>query len=140
MSTVLWAHTLANGEVFSDESDLWALNKFTKQLDKITKRNGWVSFLKAIDTTDLQYSFADEPLPNGFESIEELVMAQGKWLKGDEAVELLSNLINQIKTENIKFGLMKNHQETVLFELSESLKLAQKAKTSNGKFNFCVVG
>jgi hypothetical protein len=139
MSTVLWANILENGKVISDERDKYVLYKYSKQLDKLTHKLNVVSFISTQDFTDMQFNISEDDLPDGMESTDQLMVEQGVWVAGAEAVDMLEKLINYISEHKIKFGLLRNAQEDVMDELKESLEFAYKAKNINGKFNFSVV-
>ncbi len=139
MSTVLWANTLINGVVDSDESDKYALYKHSKKLDRLTSQLNVTNFLSAQDFTDMRINVSDEDLPEGMESTDELMAKKGEWVTGVEAVRMLEILISHISSRSIKFGLLKNNSEEILIELKESLESAKIAKDANGKFNFSVV-
>ena len=139
MSTVLWANVLINGKVESDESDKYALYKHARKLDKITGELEVISFLSTQDFTDMQLNISDQDLPDGIDSTDELMAANGAWVTGAEAVEMLERLISYIALKNIRFGLLSNDFDQILSELKESLEFAKRAKSENGMFNFSVV-
>ncbi len=139
MSTVLWANTLIDGVVGSDESDKFALYKHSKKLDKLTNQLQVTSFLSIQDFTDMRFNTSDDELPEGMESTDELMAEKGVWVAGADAVRMLENLIQHISTKGVKFGILKNHSEEVLIELKESLESANRAKGANGMFNYSVV-
>lgn len=139
MSTVLWANVLSSGKVDSDESDKYALYKHSKKLDKISKSLNVANFESALDFTDMQYNMTDDDLPEGMESTYELMAKEGAWVSGSEGVEMLEKLISYISEKGVRFGLLGNEHEEVVRELNESLLVANRAKSENGKFNFSVV-
>lgn len=139
MSTVLWANTLVDGVVTSDESDKLALYKHTKKLDEICRSATGHSFQELCDTTDLEFNLNDDELPEGMASTNEVMAKHGKWLDATEAVMLLRAAIAQIETGKIRFGLLANDHDQVVTELTEALAHAQTAVDKNGKFNFSVV-
>ena len=139
MSTVLWVNTLIDGEVKSNESDLYALYKHSKKLDKLTKTLGTPGFIDSQDFTDYQFNLSGDELPEGMESTDELMAQNGVWIEAADAVTMLQALISHITENSIKFGLSTNDAEAVLTELRESLEAAKKASSAGGKFNFAVV-
>ncbi len=139
MSTVLWANVLINGEVISDGSDKYAIYKYAKKLDKITKELNVSGFISVQDFTDMQFNISNEELPDGVESTDELMANNGVWISGSDAVEMLEKLISHVSSQKIKFGILSNDHDQVIYELKESLKAANKAKSVNGMFNFSVV-
>ncbi|ODB98721.1 hypothetical protein A3197_14970 [Candidatus Thiodiazotropha endoloripes] len=139
MSTVLWANVLIDGKVDSDESDKYALYKYTKKLDEISKSLNVVGFKAAQDITEMQCNISDDDLPEGMESTDELMAKEGVWISGSEAVEMLEIIISHITEKGVRFGLLGNDHEEVVRELKESLLVAKRAKSENGAFNFSVV-
>lgn len=139
MSTVLWANYLCEGRVVSDEVDKYALYKFSKKLDKLTKKLGVFSFLDIQDTTDAEFSVSDKELPDGMESTDELMAKEGYWLEAGDAVAMIEALLNEIRVSDIRFGLFTNARQDVVRELKESLDFAKEAARRAAKFNFSVV-
>ena len=139
MSTVLWANTLVDGKVESDEVDRYALYKHSKKLNKLTRKLQLTAFDSVLDYTDAQFNLSDDELPDGMESTDELMAEKGVWMPASEAVEMLESLISHISTDKVKFGLISNDADEVLAELEESLEFAKKAQSKNGMFNFSVV-
>ena len=139
MSTVLWANYLQDGRVTSDEADKYALYKFSSKLEKLTRQLGVSSFADALDTTDAQLNVTDEALPDGMESSDQVMAAQGVWIAADDAVTMLDALIREIEDKNVKFGMLGNAKDDVLQELRDSLAFAQQAAERNARFNFSVV-
>lgn len=139
MSTVLWANILIDGTVETNESDLYALYKHAKKLDKLSKKLGTIGFVSTHDFTDVQFNLSDDELPDGMESTTEVMATSGVWVSGADAASMLESLMAHISSKNIKFGLFSNDVEDVLAELEESLKTAKKASNANGMFNFAVV-
>ena len=139
MSTVLWANYLQDGRVTSDEADKYALYKFSSKLEKLTRQLGVSSFADAQDTTDAQLNVTDEALPDGMESTDQVMAAQGVWIAADDAMTMLDALIREIEDKNVKFGMLGNAKDDVLQELRESLAFARQAAERNARFNFSVV-
>lgn len=139
MSTVLWANSLVDEAVTSDESDKPALHRHANKLDRIARRMGAQSFAALCDTTDLEFNLGDDELPPGMTSTRQLMARSGKWMEAAAAAGLLAALIAEIDAKAIRFGLFRNEHDAVLAELRESLVWAQAAAASGGKFNFSVV-
>ncbi len=139
MSIVLWANILVDGKVETDSSDKYYLYKYSKKLDKLTGQLKLISFSSIQDSTDMQYNLEDRNLPDGMESTTEVMAKTGVWTSGGKAAEMLEKLLSHITTNGVKFGFLKNDHAEVVFELKESLKLAQKAKKHDGSFNYSIV-
>ena len=139
MSTVLWSNILIDGVVQSDQVDKYALYKFTNKLDQLAKKMGDIAFSDLLDSTDATFNLSQGELPDGMTSTDELMADRGVWVSGDTAALLIKSLIQLIKTQNIRFGLLTNQAQNVIDELEDALVLANNAKALNGKFNFAVV-
>lgn len=139
MSAVLWANLLHQGRVTSDQDDKHALYKHSKKLDKLTRELGVTSFLSAQDFTDMQLNQSRDELPTGVNATDELMAASGSWIAAQDAVEMLENLIEKIRRDQVKFGFFHDDHDAVVDELGRSLRLAERAASVNGRFNFSVV-
>lgn len=138
MSTVLWANTLSDACVRSDESDKPALCRHMDTLDSICLRIGIPSFKGICDSTDLRVNLGHTELPAGLISSNELMAINGAWIDAQEAVQALTSLLAEIQSRNIRFGLLRNDQAAVVAELQESIAFAKRAD-AGAKFNFSVV-
>ncbi|NHZ33080.1 hypothetical protein [Massilia rubra] len=140
MSTVLWANYLVDGVVSSDESDKYALHEHIDQLDELCRDAGLAPLSEWCDSTDLAFNIGDEDeLPDGIESTDELMAADGVWTDAGVAVDALEQLLALIRDKNIAFGDEDNAHDDIVQELEESIAYAQEAVAVNGKFNFSVV-
>lgn len=139
MSTVLWANYLDNGKVVSECSDLYALYRYTDKLDAICDRIDIPRLSSLHDTTDIQFNLGEDDLPEGMESTDDLMAADGIWTEAAEARRMLESLLAVIREERPRFGLFGNAVEQVIAELEESLELARRAETKGALFNFSVV-
>lgn len=139
MSTVLWANTLLNGAVTSDQSDKFALYKHNDKLDEICLRTSQHSFQKLCDSTDLQFNLGDAELPDGIQSTDELMAINGVWASADEVVKILHAALADIQAKKTRFGLLRNDHDDVVAELEESIAYAQSAVSNGAKFNFSIV-
>jgi hypothetical protein len=140
MSTVLWAnYRLDNGEVVSDESDKWALYKYSDKLDRLASAAKLSPFTSLLDHTDLQFNLGDDELPEGMESTNELMARDGVWKSADESQAILAGLLSVITSTKPRFGMLTNDYEAVVAELAESIEYARKARDAGARFNFSVV-
>ena len=140
MSTVLWANSLLDGVVASDESDKYALYKHAKKLDEICRSAGGHSFEAICDSTDLNFNLNDDAeLPEGMTSTNEVMAKSGVWMEAADAVRMLSAALAHIREKQTRFGLLKNEHDEVVEELEESIAYAKTAAASGAKFNFSIV-
>jgi len=139
MSTVLWANYLADGMVTSDASDKYALFEHTDKLDSVCRASGLAPFSEICDSTDMRFNVDDIELPEGMQSTDELMAQDGVWIEGKSAVEMLGKLLAHIKSNQIRFGLLKNDHDDVVAELEESVAFAKDAADKGAMFNFSIV-
>lgn len=140
MSTVLWANLLdGQGVVQSEQADYLALYKHTDKLDDLARKNGLPSFEALCDLTDIKLNMEVIELPEGMTSSDELMAAQGVWMPPAEAERLLQGLIDIIRRDNPRFGLLSNQQADVLQDLEEALAFLRARKPGMRGFNFSVV-
>lgn len=139
MSTVLWANSLIDGAVISDQSDKYAMHKHLSKIDEIARGAGLMALSEMCDTTDLRFNIEDLSLPEGMASTNEWMAAQGVWVDAEAAASQLAALIDAIETRKPRFGLIRNDYEAVVAELRESLAFAREAAAQAAKFNFAIV-
>lgn len=139
MSTVYWSNSLIGGTVSSDNEDLYALYKHTEKLDALCKKLGLQEITSFIDNTDLLVNLEQLDLPAGMESTDELMAAQGKWVDARLAADVLEQLCEYAKTNEVRFGLFSNARGEVIEELELCAKFARAAAEKGGEFNFAVV-
>ncbi len=139
MSTVLWANHLFEGRVTSDESDKVALHRHLKKLDRLCELWGVVPISTFCDSTDARCNLDLIDLPEGMESTDELMAVEGVWIEADGAERALAALLDGIRENRTRFGLLRNDHDLVVAELSESLAFARSALDRGANFNFSIV-
>ena len=139
MSTVLWANLLENGEVRSEHEDRHALYKHARKLDRLGKMLGLRSFLALLDTTDQRHNLAGTELPDGMESTDEVMAMTGEWVDCAEGAAFLQALLDHVRSDEVRFGLVRNEHEEVVSELQAVIAFARSATSPGAKFNFSVV-
>ena len=139
MSTALWANRLLDGVVTSDQSDKVAMHRHLKKLDKLCAISGIRSISSFCDSTDAQCNLEVVELPEDMNSTDELMASQGIWIDAEEASSILKSLINDIRENQIRFGMVRNDHHQILEELQESYEFAKASAASNGELNFSVV-
>lgn len=139
MSTVYWSNSLIGDTVSSDNEDLYALNKHTKKLDALCKKVGLQAISSFIDSTDMLVNLEQLDMPSGMESTDELMAAQGNWVDAQLAADVLEQLCEHVKTNEVRFGLVSDARGDVIEELELCAKFARAAAEKGGKFNFAIV-
>lgn len=139
MGSVLWANYLLDGSVISDQSDKYALYKHLDKLDQICRSAGLPALSSICDSTDMSVNLDIIELPEGMDSTDELMIRDGIWIDGSDAVQWLVRLLKEIQNKNSRFGLFSNDHDAVTAELVETIEFAKTAATSNAKFNFAII-
>jgi len=139
VSTVLWANSLANGEVTSDESDKVALHRHADKLDQLSAQLKLRPFSELLDATDVKYNVSDLELPEGCSSTNDVMAKEGVWVDAAEALRRLQQLLAHIQQHKTRFGLLRNDHAAVVGELEESIAFVARAATANEKVNFSIV-
>ncbi len=139
MSTVFWANYLVDGQVTCAESDLYAMCKYADKLDRICRKHGVLPFVDSHDSTDMQLNLGDDDLPDGVESTDEVMAANGTWVDAPAALEMLETLLDVVREEGTRFGMLGNAHKDVVSELEESIEFAKQAVAKSAKFNFALV-
>jgi len=139
MSTVLWANSLIEGKVESDQADKYALYKHLDKLDKLCRSADLRPLSELCDSTDAKYNLDEIELPDGMASTHELMARDGVWIDAQAAVQLLENLLAAIVTKKTRFGLLSDSHDEVITELREAIEFAKIAASKNAMFNFAIV-
>ena len=139
MSTVYWSNALVGDTVSSDNEDLYALYKHTKKLDSLCSTLGLREISSFIDNTDLMVNLEQLDMPDGMESTDELMAAQGNWTDAALAADVLEKLCEHVKENEIRFGLVSNARSDIIEELELCAKFARAAAENGGRFNLAVV-
>ena len=136
---MLWANRLLDGVVVSDRSDKQALCRFSDKLDTLCAECGVMRFSDTHDTTDARCNLGTLELPEGMQSTDELMAAQGVWVDAGDALRMLEALLARIRDGKIRFGLLGNAHDRVVRELEESIAFARELQALSARFNFAVV-
>ena len=140
MSTVLWANILrSDGKVQSEQADYAALHRHAKKLGQLSAAPGQPSFEDICDLTDARFNVEDIELPEGMTSTEEWMARDGVWIAPATAIEMLTGLIDRIRKEKTRFGLLANQQQDVLEELESALAFVRQHAADARGFNFSMV-
>ena len=78
-------------------------------------------------------------LPDGIKSTNDYMAINGSWTDLPDAIKVLETLLQHIKDNSVRFGLLKNHHAAVVTELTEVLAFAKTHRGDNAKFNFSVI-
>ncbi len=140
MSTVIWVNYLKAGRVTSDQSDKWAMLRFTDKLDKICSKIGIRNLSDFQDTTDAEANLAED-FGNREDAVDTyaLMAEKGKWFDPDEGLEVIDKLLTALREQPVRFGLLEDKYSTVVAELEESRQSIQKAKDDGAFFHLSVV-
>lgn len=140
MSTVIWVNYLKDGKVTSDQSDKWALYRFTDKLDAMCSKIGIPNLSEFHDTTDAEANLADDlGVSEGSSDTYTLMAQKGKWFEPDEGLRVLEKLLAVLRERPVRFGLLGDKYPIVLAELEECVQSIQKAKDDGALFHLSVV-
>jgi hypothetical protein len=138
MSTVIWVNYLNDGKVTNDESDKWAIYKFTDKIDKICLRIGERKLSDFHDTTDAEANL-QEVDDGGVVDTYTLMAQKGKWFHPDEGLQVVEKLLNELRERPVRFGLVGDKHSQVIEELEECVQSIKRAKQEGALFHFGVV-
>ena len=139
MSTALWLYYRAGKTASSNEEDLIALYRHAKQLDRICGRLSLTPLSAFHDLTDAKFNLGDEDLPDGMTSTVELMVDRGSWHSVTEGRTVFFELLEWLKANPTRFGLLGNDYNEVLGELKRCLESLEAQETDSCEFNLCVV-
>jgi hypothetical protein len=138
MSTVLWANLLEAGAVRGQEADLAALHRHQGKLAKLSRQLGLSVFPAAVDSTDLLFNADRLELEPGMTSSNELMAKRGAWMPADVMRSELQKLLDHVRGQSVRFGLLRNDHAEVVADLDEALTFFLTA-AAGAKANFCIV-
>ncbi len=139
MSTVYWSNALVDGAVSSDSEDLYAVYKHTDKLDGLCKTLGLAELSSFVDDTDLMVNLDQLDMPEGMESTDDLMAMKGVWVDAALAADTLEQLLEHVRANDIRFGLVSNARDDIIEELELATGFARRAAEHGGKFNLAVV-
>jgi hypothetical protein len=137
MGMTIWVNYLKNGKVSSDESDKSALYRHLDKLDKLCAKLRVRKLSDFLDTTDLEANASGDPAVGS--NTWELMAKRGKWFDPDEGLSVLSALIELMRAEPVRFGLLSDNYPQVLADLTECRASVERAKNDGAQFHLCVV-
>jgi hypothetical protein len=142
MSTVLRVRYLKNGNITSEQQDLWALYHFSDRLDRLCANLGVRPLSGFHDAAEMEEE--EDPAPVPHESAgtlnEYLTMAsRGQWFPPEEALDILDKLLDSLRRSPVRFGLLKDHYIEVMVDLAECRQSIEKVRQEGAKFKLCVV-
>lgn len=137
MSTVLWLHVLADGQLYSPQEDLWAMYRYSSQLDAVCKTMGLIPLSLFHDTTDAQANLAevDAEIPEW----EAVVREKGNWRNASELFQTLVVLRERLQQAPRRFGLISNRYTDVMAELDSTLATLEPFRQGAAKAHLAVV-
>lgn len=140
MSTVIWVNYLKAGKVTSDESDKWAIYRFSDKLDLICLRIGIRKLSDFHDTIDAEANLSDEvDIGENVADTYDLMARKGRWFQPEDGLEVVNRLLTELQEKPVRFGLLGDKYPMVAAELEECRKSIQIAKDDGALFHMSVV-
>ncbi|HET6491231.1 MAG TPA: hypothetical protein VFG28_15850 [Syntrophales bacterium] len=142
MTTVLWVRYLKNGNITSEQQDLWALYHFSDHLDRLCANIGIRPLSEFHDAADVDEEEGPAPAPHESAGTlnEYLTMAsRGQWYPPEEGLDILDKLLDTLRRSPVRFGLLKDHYIEVMVDLAECRQSIEKARREGAKFKLCAV-
>ena len=140
MGTVIWVNYLKAGQVTSDQSDKWAIYRFTDKLDRICSGIGIRNLSDFQDTTDAEANLAEDiGTQEGAIDTYALMAEKGKWFEPDEGLAVIDRLLTELRERPVRFGLLGDKYSMVVAELEECRQSVQKAEDDGALFHLSVV-
>jgi hypothetical protein len=134
MSDTIWVRR--NSRVGTDDSDddydhsLFC--KASEELDALAKNLGVRLLSDFIDTTDMQYNFSEEELP------ESWIAENEKWFAPADALPSLTKIVERLKSGEVK-GIKEKLRPGLIEELEDCLAKVSEAEKEADSFHFCLV-
>ena len=140
MSTVLWVHYFTDGRITSDQQDLWAMYRYSDRLDSLCAKIGVRPLSEFHDTTDAEANLGPAPDESAgtFDAYVRMA-SRGKWFSPEEGLEIIDRLLDALRQNPLRFGLLKDRYVEVMAELSACRQAIDFARQQRAKFNLCVV-
>ncbi|MES2820211.1 MAG: hypothetical protein V4812_14635 [Pseudomonadota bacterium] len=134
MSDTIWVRR--KSRVGTDESgddfDHSLFCKLSEELDSLAESIGVRPLSDFFDTTDLQYNFSEEDLP------ETWIAENEKWFSPADALPALRKVIERLKSGEVK-GVKEKVRADLVEELEDCLEKVTQAEHENDQFHFCIV-
>jgi hypothetical protein len=134
MSDTLWVRrkSRAGTDDSGDDYDHTLFCKASEELDKLAQSLGVRPLSDFIDTTDMQYNFSEEDLP------ESWIAKNEKWFAPADALPSLTRIVERLKEGEIK-GIKEKLRPELIEELEDCLAKVSEAGKEADQFHFCLV-
>ncbi len=138
MGQCIWFSKLIDGkkDQAGDHFDKVKILKHSKKLDSICRKIDIRGISDFFDFTELQAEMTDDY--QGFKDGYSLAEAKATWFTPIEGTESIEKLINELKRNPVKIGLLSNSYDQVLNELENIVKQLETLD-ENEKFNLGIV-
>jgi hypothetical protein len=134
MSDTLWVRrkSRAGTDDSGDDYDHTLFCKASEELDKLAQSLGVRPLSDFIDTTDMQFNFSEEDLP------ESWIAENEKWFAPADALPSLTRIVERLKKGEVK-GIKEKLRPELLEELEDCLAKVTEAGKEADQFHFCLV-
>ena len=91
------------------------------------------------DLTDAEFNMGAASLPAGMSDTRELMMLKGSWHPVSDGEATFSTLLEWLKANPTRFGMLRDDYQSILAELEHCLNCFESRGGREGDFNLCVV-
>ena len=134
MGDTIWVRrkSRAGREDALDDVDHSLFSRHAEALDALAERLGVRRLTEFFDYTDVQYTMAEEDLP------ENWVAENEQWFAPAEALPPLAKIIAKLKSGPVR-GVPEDARSELVEELEHCLGTVAAAGSEGDRFHFCVV-
>jgi hypothetical protein len=134
MSNTIWVRrkSRVGTDDSGDDYDHSLFCKASEELDELANSLGVRVLSDFIDTTDMQYNFSEDDLP------ESWITENEKWFAPADALPSLTKIVERLKAGEVK-GIKEKLRPELIEELEDCLAKVSEAEREADQFHFCLV-
>jgi hypothetical protein len=134
MGDTIWVRrkSRAGTDDAGDDFDHSLFCKLSDELDQLAESLGVRKLSDFIDTTDMQFNFSEEDLP------ESWIAENEKWFSPADALPSLTKIVERLKSSAVP-GVKEKLRPALLEELEDCLSKVEEAQRQADQFHFCMV-
>ena len=139
MSTALWLYYREGKTASSNQEDLIFVYRHAAKLDRLCRNLSLKPLSEFHDITDAKFNLGNEGLPDGMSSTVDLMVDRGSWHPVNDGLSTFSALLQWLRANPTRFGVLGNDYQEVLDELTPCVESLESKKAGPYEFNLCVV-
>jgi len=134
MSDTIWVRrkSRVGTDDSGDDYDHSIFCKTSEELDKLAESLGVRPLSDFVDTTDMQFNFSEEDLP------ESWIAENEKWFAPADVLPSLTKIVERLKSGEAK-GIKEKLRPELIEELEDCLAKVSEAGQEGDQFHFCLV-